>query len=111
MHKTVAIVDQEPELKDALSRLESLRKMGIQRETFLKKQLEDFANEQQALIKPIWEEITQFLLNKNRLPADYSQDKYSIHLDREDGTLAVCDGDHQDPAEVFKQFLSGMILK
>lgn len=111
MHKTVAIVDQEPELKEPLSRLESLRKMATQRETFLKKQLEDFADEQHALLKPIWEEISQILLKKNRLPADYSPDKYQIHLDREDGTLAICDGDHQDHAAIFKQFLSGMILK
>jgi len=113
MHKTLAIIDHEPELKGVIDRLTTMRNMAEEKAKFLHKQLQDFMEEEEKKIKPMWKEIEQVLLKLGRLPPDFNKETHVIHLDRDDGTLVLCDGDHSvDGSQFLKAlFQGGIVLK
>lgn len=82
MKKPLVIIDQDPELFKLKEDLEKGYKMYNSSLKFLKKQIEE---NHKKMVDPIWDDIIKVIADRNILPSDYSEKKYSLVI--ADGVL------------------------
>jgi hypothetical protein len=87
-------VDHEPEIQRLIEEMERINQVFIERAEFLKKQIEDMNSDRFKAINPFWNNISEYLVENNRLPDDYSKEKYTLHYDTKEKYIYICDGEH-----------------
>lgn len=86
-NKAIAVVSQDPKLKEWVSEMDKKRAEANERIKFVEKQLEKIKTDFHASIKPTWEEITVYLQEKGLLSKDYDKTKHALFIDHSEGVI------------------------
>jgi hypothetical protein len=107
MRKTVAIVSQDQDLGHMVKALDEIDEHYDQKKSFLIKQAEALKEERKARSEPIMNGIRNHLRDKGRLPKDFDESKHHLHIDSEEDSVLVCDGEDHNGHPFFRM-LAGM---
>lgn len=108
MQKPIAIIDQEPKLKEISNRMHEVSTQYKERMEFLRKQADDIQAQADKAMEPLWKEMQDYLLGSGKIGKEYlNKDKFHFHLAEDVGLLMVCDGEHKDPRSVIIDLLQG----
>lgn len=91
MRKAIAIISSNPELAKIFAELEAQKARFDERTAFLARQAEALDKEITETMGPLLEQIKTSCKAQGLLPADYSDEKCHIHIDRDVGLLIACD--------------------
>jgi len=101
MKKPLVIVENDLELQEIKKDLDKGREMLNEQLTFLEKQHQESFN---SLVGVHWERIEEVLKERNLLPEDYSDEKYSLSFSN--GVLYILDKDEKkNPLETVMSML------
>jgi hypothetical protein len=106
MQRAIAIVSQDEKLTELTNQIKKAEEHYKQRKEFFKKQMEDAAFELASAIEPLVNGVEAHLLSNNKLPKDYSKEKYHLHYDQDADVVTLCDGEgHKDPRELIMEMI------
>lgn len=105
MRKIIAIVKDNPVLKEKFEAIDALEKDLKERIDFIKRQAEKVIDEAEAKKKALWSEIDATCETQGLLPEDYVSGKYHKHHDEQLGVLLACN--EVDGSPPFIQMLMG----
>jgi hypothetical protein len=94
MQKPIAIVSQNPRLKEKFDALEEAKKPAQEQIAFLKKRIEDIETRWNESAANFWKEVESECKEQKILPEEFKEESHHFHYDRKFGLLCVCDGKH-----------------
>lgn len=104
MKKPLLIVDSDTEIKDIKDELDKGYEMFKEAQEFVKKQQE---SSWKQLVGSHWDKVESVLKERNLLPEDYDDEKYSLGFS--DGVLYLTSKGDDDPKKALASML-GMLF-
>ena len=89
MMKILSIIEDDPVMKELCEHIDQRRKTFEETLSFLKKQIKDAHDKSEKDKKPLWDDLTEYLKSKGKLPDDYNDDLYNLSFDLNIGAVKL----------------------